>query len=279
MATPRKIRGARVLVTGAASGLGAGLALELARRGAASVSCWDRDATALADTVERIEALGIAAHAITVDLSDLDQVKAAGERTLAATGGIDICINSAGVVSGKLFTDLTEQDVTRTFQVNTLALYRTTRVVLPGMLDRDRGLIVTIASAGGLTGVAKQTDYSASKFAAVGFMESLRAELRKMHSAVRTLVVCPYYTDTGMFAGVRTKVPALLPTLEPEQVVDQIADAIESGRQRLILPAFAGTVLWVKALPPAIADRIIDLFGINSTMDSFVGRRTHPESD
>ncbi len=276
MSTPRRIRGARVLVTGAASGLGAGLAVEVAKRGAASVACWDRDATALAGTIEQLERIGTPAQAVTVDLADPDQVAEAGRRTLATTGGIDICINSAGVVSGKLFADLTEADVTRTFQVNSLALYRTTRVVLPGMIERDRGLIVTIASAGGLTGVAKQTDYSASKFAAIGFMESLRAELRKMHSAVRTLVVCPYYTNTGMFAGVRTKVPALLPTLAPEDVVTQIADAIESGRQRLIMPAFASTVLLVKAFPPVVADRIIDLFGINSTMDGFVGRGPRP---
>lgn len=276
MSTPRRIRGARVLVTGAASGLGAGLAVEVAKRGAASVVCWDRDATALAGTIEQLERIGTPAQAVTVDLADPEQVAEAGRRTLAEVGGIDICINSAGVVSGKLFADLTEADVSRTFQVNSLALYRTTRVVLPGMIERDRGLIVTIASAGGLTGVAKQTDYSASKFAAVGFMESLRAELRKMHSGVRTLVVCPYYTNTGMFAGVRTKVPALLPTLDPEQVVTQIADAIESGRQRLIMPAFASTVLLVKAFPPVVADRIIDLFGINSTMDGFVGRGPRP---
>lgn len=276
MTTPRKVRGARVLITGAASGLGAGLAIELSRRGAASIACWDRDAAALEQISAQLDDLGTPNLTVTVDLADPAKVEQAGRDTLARLGGIDICINSAGVVSGKLFSELTEDDITRTFQVNALALYRTTRVVLPGMVDRDRGLIVTIASAGGLTGVARQTDYSASKFAAIGFMESLRAELRKQRSRVRTLVVCPYYTNTGMFAGVRTFVPSLLPTLEPDQVVTRIADAIESGRQRLIMPTFAHSVLWVKALPPAIADRIIDAFGINSTMDGFVGRGPRP---
>lgn len=273
MTTPRKVRGARALITGAASGLGALIATELAQSGAASLTLWDRDAAALEDVAARLRGLGVPTTAMPVDLIDPEQVRAAGVQTIAATGGIDICVNSAGVVNGKDFADLTEDEIMRTFQVNTLALYRTTRVVLPGMIDRDRGVIVTMASAAGLTGVARQTDYSASKFAAIGFTESLRAELRKQHSAVRTLLVCPYYASTGMFDGVRTAVPTLLPILDPATLAKKVVDAIESGRQRLILPRFANTVLLVKALPPSIADRVIDAFGINTTMEGFVGRQ------
>ena len=95
-------------------------------------------------------------------------------------------------------------------------------------------MVVTVASAAGLVGVARQTDYSASKHAAVGFAESLRAELRKAGSAVRSLVVCPFYIDTGMFAGAPTTVPWLLP-----------------------MRAF---------------DAVMDMLGVNATMDGFTGR-------
>lgn len=272
MATPRKVRGARILVTGAASGLGALMATELAIRGAAEIILWDRDLEGMQRLAGRLELLRTNAQFHQVDLTDPDEVTAAGERTLAESGGIDICINSAGVVTGRSFDQLTEEQIQMTFEVNALALYRTTRVVLPGMLARDRGVIVTIASAAGLTGVARQTDYSASKFAAVGFTESLRAELRKQHSAVRTLLVCPYFSSTGMFAGVTTKVPLLLPILDPNRLATRIVDALEAGRQRLIVPRFANTVQLVRALPPSVADRIIDAFGINQTMDGFTGR-------
>ena len=188
---------------------------------------------------------------------------------------MDVLVNSAGVVTGRRFEDLSEEDVVRTFDVNVLALYRVVRCFLPGMRTRDRGCVVTIASAAGLVGVARQTDYSASKFAAVGFMESLRSELRRSGSHVRTLVVAPYYVSTGMFAGVRTRVPLLLPVLEPERVASQVLDSVERGDARRILPWFANAVLLVKALPVPVADAVTDLFGISTTMDTFTGRPGH----
>ena len=156
--------------------------------------------------------------------------------------------------------------------MNTLAGYWTTRAFLPGMLDRDRGTIVTLASAAGLVGVARQTDYSASKWAAIGFTESLRAELRASGSQVSTLVVAPYYIDTGMFAGVRTRVPLLLPILKEAKVATQILDAIASGRQQLVLPPLARVVPALRVLPVRAFDVVMDLFGINHTMDHFIGR-------
>ncbi|MDO5494898.1 MAG: SDR family NAD(P)-dependent oxidoreductase, partial [bacterium] len=169
--------------------------------------------------------------------------------------------------------DLSEEEIDRTFDVNVLSHYRTVKAFLPAMLERDSGLVVTVASAAGLIGVPRQTDYSASKFAAVGFTESLRVELRHRGSQVGTLVVCPYYIDTGMFEGVRTKVPLLLPVLQPERVAEQVLDAIESGKQRLVLPPFAQSVLFMKGLPVAAMDAVAELFGVNATMDHFTGRK------
>jgi all-trans-retinol dehydrogenase (NAD+) len=121
-------------------------------------------------------------------------------------------------------------------------------------------------------GVAKQTDYSASKFAAVGFMESLRAELRAVGSSVNALTVCPFYINTGMFDGVQTRFPALLPILDQDVVAREILDAVSRGRATLVLPWFARTLPLVRMLPIRAFDRVADFFGINKTMDNFRGR-------
>ena len=187
---------------------------------------------------------------------------------------IDICINCAGVVSGREFTGLTDEQLVRTFQVNALAPFRTTRVVLPGMLARDRGVLVNIASAAGLTGVAKLSDYSAAKSAVAGFTESLRAELRDRGSSLRTLVVYPYYIDTGMFAGVRARVPALLPVLDRHRVAHRIVDAIESGRQQLFLPGLVAAALAIRMLPVPVSRVVFGRLGVHRAMAGFVGRQT-----
>lgn len=269
------VRGAVVLVTGAASGIGALVAVQAAHRGARAVVLWDLDLPAAQDVATRVQAAGATCLAQRVDLRDAQEVEAAGRVVLERLGRVDVLVNSAGVVTGRRFEDLSEEDVARTFDVNILALYRVVRCFLPGMRTRDRGCVVTIASAAGLVGVARQTDYSASKFAAVGFMESLRSELRRSGSHVRTLVVAPYYVSTGMFAGVRTRVPLLLPVLEPERVASQVLDSVERGDARRILPWFANAVLLVKALPVPVADAVTDLFGISTTMDTFTGRPGH----
>lgn len=269
------VRGAVVLVTGAASGIGALVAVQAAHRGARAVVLWDLDLPAAQDVATRVQAAGATCLAQRVDLRDAQEVEAAGRVVLERLGRVDVLVNSAGVVTGRRFEDLSEEDVARTFDVNVLALYRVVRCFLPGMRTRDRGCVVTIASAAGLVGVARQTDYSASKFAAVGFMESLRSELRRSGSHVRTLVVAPYYVSTGMFAGVRTRVPLLLPVLEPGRVASQVLDSVERGDARRILPWFANAVLLVKALPVPVADAVTDLFGISTTMDTFTGRSGH----
>ncbi|HWS76437.1 MAG TPA: SDR family NAD(P)-dependent oxidoreductase, partial [Quisquiliibacterium sp.] len=138
------------------------------------------------------------------------------------------------------------------------------------------GTVVTVSSAAGLVGVARLTDYCASKWAAVGFDESLRAELARQGSAVRTLVACPYYVNTGMFDGVRTRFPRLLPILEPAYVADRIVGAVASGRRRLFMPRFVWATLAARLLPTRAFDAVAGFFGINSSMDDFTGRRDRP---
>ncbi|WP_334173598.1 SDR family oxidoreductase [Sinomonas sp.] len=261
------LAGSRVLITGGASGIGRLMALEAARRGA-EVVVWDLSEEGGAAVEAEITAAGGCASSRGVNVADSDQVGEAARDS----GEVDVVVNNAGVVTGKRLLEADEAAIRRTFEVNALAPYWVTRAFLPGMLERGRGTVATIASAAGLIGVARQTDYSASKFASLGFMESLRAELRADGHSVGTLVVCPYYINTGMFEGVRTKFPLLLPILEQADVARKVIEAIEAGREQLVLPPFARLVPVMRALPVPAFDRLADFFGINRTMDHFVGR-------
>jgi all-trans-retinol dehydrogenase (NAD+) len=266
------IDGARVLITGAGSGIGRLMALDAAARGAAEILIWDLSADSGDAVRDEITAVGGQARSFEVNVADSAQVETVAERT----GPVDILINCAGIVTGKKLLDADADAIRRVYDVNTLALYWTTKAFLPGMLERDRGAVVTIASAAGLTGVARQTDYSASKWAAVGFTESLRSELRAEGSRVGTLVVCPFYINTGMFDGVRTKFPRLLPILEETDVSTRVLDAIESGREQLVMPPLVRLVPGVRLLPTRAFDTVMDFLGVNQTMDHFTGRTRQP---
>ena len=160
------VRGAVVLITGAGSGIGRLMALEAAKRGAKAVIIWDLNGETAEQTAAEILDLAtreaatlprtLRASAYTVDVTSDEQVDAAAKAVLEEYGRVDILINNAGILAGKPFLETTQAEIERSFQVNTLAHYRTTRHFLPGMIKRDRGSVVTIASAAGLVGVPRQ---------------------------------------------------------------------------------------------------------------------------
>lgn len=271
--------GASAVITGAGSGIGRLMAERIASRGG-DVAIWDIDAQAARDAaffINHSPAMSGRAVALAVDVTDRAAVRRAADQTIAALGKVNVLINNAGIVSGDELEHLTEAQIRRTFEVNALSLYWTNQAFLPHLRQRRRAATVTVASAAGLVATARQTDYAASKFAAVGFTNALRSELKKAGSHIRTLVVCPYYIDTGMFDGVTTKFPLLLPIMSQEYVADRIIDAIGRGHERLILPPFAAVATLVAALPPKLADPLYALFGLNDCMDTFTGRQTGDE--
>lgn len=261
------LNGSRLLVTGGASGLGRQLALQSAAKGA-HVIIWDLNKAEAEKVVSEIAKAGGSAESHQIDITDRDAVM----ELAVKVGVVDVLVNNAGVVSGDWFLDLDPVAIERTYRVNVLALYWVTAAFLPAMIQNNSGCVATISSASGLLGVAKLTDYAASKFAAFGMMESLRSELRMKKSSVNTLTVCPHYIGTGMFDGVRTKFPLLLPILEEAKVAAKILRSIEKGKAMLVLPKFVHVIPIVRALPIRVFDRITDFFGVNHTMDDFRGR-------
>jgi all-trans-retinol dehydrogenase (NAD+) len=262
-----------VLITGGAGGIGRLMAFDFARLGA-RVAVWDLNGEALA--VLEGEALkeGLRIRGMICDVSDRAAVYAQAEVLRAELGPPDILINNAGVVSGKSLLDTPDEKILRTVNVNILPLFWTLKAFLPSMMERNTGHVITIASAAGLIGVRGLADYSASKFAAFGLDESLRMELRRLKSGVKTTVVCPFFIDTGMFRGVKTRFPLLLPILEPSRAVKRIVGAVLKNRRRLIMPRFVRTIYILRLLPVSVFDAMADFFGISHSMDDFKGKES-----
>jgi len=267
-----EIAGRHVLVTGGASGIGRLMAKKLAALGG-RVSIWDIQRENLDKVIAELNAGGReTARGFFCDVSKRENVYRAAEETTAAGGPVEILINNAGVVSGKPLLQLPDDKIEATFAVNVLALFWTTKAFLPHMIQDNRGHVVTIASASGLVGVPKLSDYSASKWAAIGFDESLRGELRKAAPGVMTTVVCPYYIDTGMFHGVKSRFPFLLPILKEDKVAERVVSAIQRNKRRLLMPPLVYTVPLMRLFPVGAFDALASFFGINASMDEFKGR-------
>jgi all-trans-retinol dehydrogenase (NAD+) len=270
-----EIAGRHALVTGGASGIGRLVALRLAERGA-RVSVWDIRREALDAAVGELEKAGREpARGFVCDVSRREEVYRVAVETAASGGPVDILVNNAGVVSGRPLLELPDEKIEATFAINTLSLFWTVKAFLPAMVQRGRGHLVTIASASALIGVAKLSDYAASKWAAMGFDESLRAELRRSAPALRTTVVCPYYIDTGMFRGVRSRFPWLLPILREDDVAARIVRAVERDQRQLFLPPLVGLLPLLRILPVGAFDRVAGFLGVNASMDHFQGRGPH----
>ncbi|KAL6729237.1 hypothetical protein Aduo_000311 [Ancylostoma duodenale] len=213
-------------------------------------------------------------HAYTVDLSKRDQIYSTAEKVKADVGKVDIVINNAGVVTGKKIFDCPDELMELTMAVNTHSLFYTTKAFVPAMLESNHGHVVTVASIAGKVGVSGLVDYCASKHGAIGFHESLTAELDALgKDGVKTTVVCPYYIDTGMFDGVQTKSPLLLPVLQPEYVIDCIMEAILTNKEMISMPRFNYVVMFAMGfLPSDVMQVVKEYLGGNTMMDTFTGR-------
>ena len=272
---PFTVSGGVVLVTGAAMGMGRLYALRAAREGAGVVILWDVDADGLAKTAAEVTALGARAVVRQVDLSDRAAIAEAAE-SCRDEGPLTLLVNNAGIVRGALFWDHDpERDIALTMDINALAPMYVTHAFLPGMMG-DAGRprrILNIASAAGTVSNPRMSVYAASKWAVIGWSDSLRLELEQHgygHLAVTTF--CPSYISTGMFDGARG--PLLTPLMTPDDAVDRAWRATTAGRPQLIAPATAQLGKVLRGILPVRAWDFVGgkVFGIYSTMDKFTGR-------
>ena len=279
-AMTRTVSGARVLITGAAMGMGRLYAERAVAEGATAVILWDRDPAALAATAailtDRAEGRSQVVSYV-VDVADLGAIAQTAQRVRTEVGDPDIVINNAGIVRGSYFWEHDNGDDTRpTMQINALAPMYITREFLPAMIAGAgrESRIVNIASAAGMLSNPKMSVYAASKAALIGWSDSLRLELTQQgHGHVKVTTVCPSYIKTGMFEGARG--PLLTPLMTPEYVVDRVWHAMLAGRPMLMMPWTVGLSRVLRGvLPLPVWDLVAGrVFGVYRSMDAFVGRR------
>ena len=275
------IKGTNVLITGGASGIGRIMGRICLEKGASNLIVWDINQANIDKTeaelsdVKPAEA-GISKgqiHSYIVNVSDPQAIKSAYEKVKSEVGEVDILVNCAGIVRGNnTFDKQTVQDIDLTMDINANAPMYVALAVLPDMLRRDRGHICNIASAAGMLGVPKLSVYCASKWAVIGWTESMRVELKQARSHVRVTSVAPYFINTGMFDGVNSKV---FPILDPEKTAAKIIRAVEVGKSFRGIPfAYHFIRIWQGLLPNFLFDFIFGkVFGVYSVMDHFTGRR------
>jgi len=272
------VAGSRFLITGAAMGMGRLYAERAVAEGASVVVLWDVNKKALDQTAREIAAAapaGVTVDGMVVDLSKREAIEKAAAKVIATHGGVDALINNAGVVRGGVFWEHDNAAHTEaTMMVNAVAPMVTTHEFLPGMMSSGRECrIVNIASAAGLISNPKMSVYAASKWALIGWGDSVRLELkREGHGNVKLTTVAPTYISTGMFDGARG--PLMTPLMKPDYVVGRVWKAMRAGKPMLMLPWTVHLSKFLKGvLPQRVFDVIADkVFHVYSSMDNFRGR-------
>ena len=267
-----KIKGSCVLVTGGASGIGRIMVRMALERGARCVAIWDINTESIEATKREFERLG-AVKGYTTDVSDKEQVQKSARLTEKECGRVDIVINCAGIVANNnTFDKQSINDIERTININTVAPMIITQQFLPQMIERDFGHVCNIASAAGMLSNPRMSVYAASKWAVIGWSDSVRIELKQMKSHVRFTTVAPYFINTGMFDGVKSRI---FPILKPEPTARKILNAIEGNRNFKGIPFSYHFIRSCQALlPTSIFDYIFgEVVGIFHAMDNFKGRK------
>lgn len=254
----REIRQSRAIVTGASSGIGRAIALELARRGADLVITARRQ-DRLRSLATEIEGLARRVHAVPGDIADPAVRQQTIDAANSVLGGLDILVNNAGVGAIGLFEHADAQRLRRLMEVNFFALVEMTRLALPLMKKGNRPILVNISSILGHRAVPYNTEYCASKFAVQGFSDALRIELAPQ--GIDVLVVSPGTTQTEFFdsatLGVGRPAWPEHAAVTAAEVAYQVVQAIRAGRRDLIPYRWGKVLCWLNRLSPALTDRIL----------------------
>ena len=247
-------RGTVALVTGASGGIGSAVAERLHRSGARLVlhgrggDCLD----ALADRY--------GAEALALDLAEPDAGRRLGGKALAVHGRLDVVVHAAGIGAYGPFAAIDEDRLERLVEVNVRAPVQLTREVLPHMIAAGRGHVAFVGSIAGLTGVAQEAAYSATKFAITGLAESLALELSG--TGVGVSLVSPGAVDTnfcaarGVAYGRRTPRP-----VSPGRVADLVLRGITGDGGRHVVPRWLALGPAVRALAPPAYVTLARRFG------------------
>lgn len=264
----KNLRGANILLTGAAGGIGRHIARALAGN-SANLALSGRNVEALEQLAGETRALGVSVVIVPADLAEPDAARSLPARAEQELGPLDVVVNNAGIELTSAFTLLDTAELETMTTVNLLAPMAITHAVLPGMLERGRGHVVQMASLAGKSGPPFSEPYAATKAGLVGLTESLRAEYAG--SPVGFSVVCPgFVADEGMYARAKERGVTgsrLMGESRPEAVARAVVTAIRRDAPELIVnPTPVRPLLAFRELSPragealALRSRVGDVF-------------------
>ncbi|MGC0328631.1 NAD(P)-dependent dehydrogenase (short-subunit alcohol dehydrogenase family) [Streptomyces sp. SAI-170] len=264
-------RGKAVVVTGAGGGVGRATAVAFAARGD-RVALLGRGREGLAGAADDVQRAGGEALVVSVDMADAKAVEDAAQQVADAFGGIDVWVNNAFAGVFAPFTEITPDEFRRVTEVTYLGYVFGTRAALRHMLPRDRGTIVQVGSALAYRGVPLQSAYCGAKHAIQGFNESLRCELLRDGSRVRTTMVQLPAVNTPQFEWVLNRMPGrprpVAPVYQPEVAARAIVHAAAHPRRREYwIGASTAAALLGNAVAPGLLDRYLARTGYDSQQE------------
>jgi short-subunit dehydrogenase len=219
-----------VMITGASSGIGGALAVELAKRGA-KLGLVARRAEALSEIAQSIEGAGGRALVLPADVRDADSLRAAAEQLHSQVGSIDVLIANAGIGPTRDGSDLNAKEVSDVININVIGAANSVAAVLPQMMARGKGHLVVISSLAAYRGLPRSAAYCASKAAVSAFFESLRLDLEPKGIAVT--IIHPGFIKTPLTSGREAQMPFLM---ELDDAVHKIVRAIEVRKKSYAFP-------------------------------------------
>ena len=258
------------VVTGAASGIGRALSVELARRGAV-LAISDVDATGLAETQRLVEAAGARVRGDLLDVSERERVLAYADEVVADLGRVNLVFNNAGIAYTGTVQEMSFKDVDKVMDVDFWGVVHGTKAFLPHLVASGDGHVVNISSVFGLFGVPSQSAYNAAKFAVRGFTEALRQEMLLSGDPVKVTCVHPGGIATNIARNAEqadgrdhdelARSFDKLARTSPEKAAQVILKGVEKGRARVLIGADAHVLdAGVRILGPAY-QRVVARFG------------------
>jgi len=193
----QSLKGKVAIITGAARGIGKATAVALAKEGV-HIGLMARTESTLKQVAAELEGLGVKVAYAAADIASKEQVDAAVEKLKNELGAADILINNAGIATFGTVLEMDPAEWKGMIDTNVLGTYYVTRAVLPQMVEKNSGDIINISSTNGLNGAATASAYSASKFAVIGFTESLAQEVRRNNIRVSALTPSTVATDLAL---------------------------------------------------------------------------------